>query len=245
MVLSIQRLTLGLISLSALFLFAWPLTFPGLGLDQQQSAGWLAMAVVPVLLVLSLLLIQGRIAGPRQLALLAILASLAAATRIATSGVGGFELIFVIVILGAAAVSPSFGFLLGAISVLVSSLFFGGFGPWTAFQVFAVGWVGLGAGFLHKATGAKRVWPLAVYSFFASLIFGLIMNLWFWPFAAGPTTSLSYDPQAGLGQNLVSFLSYSLVSSTLTWDTIRAISTTVGILLVGKPVLATLARYKF
>jgi hypothetical protein len=158
--------------------------------------------------------------------------------------VGGFELIFVIIILGSAAVGGSFGFLLGAFSILLSSLFFGGFGPWTAFQMFAVGWVGMGAGFLGSRITKDRHWLLAAYGFVASYGFGLIMNLWFWPFALGPETSLSYRAGADLQENLFSFLGYSLVSSTLTWDTLRAVSTAAVILLLGKPVLTTLARYK-
>ncbi len=71
------------------------------------------------------------------------------------------------------------------------------------------------------------------------------MNLWFWPFAVGPQTSISFNPEASLWQNLASFLTYSLVSSTLTWDTVRALSSAILILLIGKPFIQTLRRYKF
>lgn len=223
--------------------FAWPLWIPATA--NTDLSGWLALALMPLILIAAFALNQGPIAGPRKLAMLAVLSALAAATRIATSGVGGFELIFAIVILGAAAMGARFGFLLGASSVLLSSLFFGGIGPWTAFQMFAVGWVGFGAGALGARFALRKPLVLAAYGFFASYVFGLIMNLWFWPFAIGPTTSISYQPDAGLSQNLVSFLTYTLVSSTLTWDTLRAISTAAVILLVGKPVLLTLNRYRF
>ena len=241
----LQRSLLILISLVALAGFTWPLVVPALSQDADLAVGWLSMASLPLLAVATLLLMQGKISGPRQLAMLAVLASVAAATRIATSGAGGFELIFVIVILGAGATGSSFGFLLGALSILLSSLFFGGIGPWTAFQMFAVGWVGVGAGLLAKRESKFMVPLLAAYGFIASYLFGLIMNLWFWPFAIGPQTSLSYSAGAGFAQNFVSFLSYSFISSTLTWDTVRAISTAALILLMGKPALASLARYKF
>jgi hypothetical protein len=201
---------------------------------------------VPLIALAALWFAQGELSGPRQIALLGILAALAAATRIATSGVGGFELIFVIVILGAAALGARFGFLLGATAILLSSLFFGGVGPWTAFQVFAVGWVGAGAGLVGKRLGSKlKSWHLASYAVVSAYAFGLIMNLWFWPFAVGPQTSVSFSPEADLGQNFASFLTYSLVSSTLTWDTVRAVSSAVLILLIGKPFIQTLRRYKF
>ena len=37
---------------------------------------------------------------------------------------------------------------------------------------------------------------------------------------------------------------YSLVTSTLTWDTLRAVTTVVGLVLVGRAILASLRRAK-
>ncbi len=246
MTLNLQRFGLIAVSLIGLTGFLWPLWLPQAVGNSDSTSGWLAIALLPLLAITALWFAQGKLAGPRQIALLGLLASIAAATRIATSGVGGFELIFVVVILGAAALGARFGFLLGASAILLSSLFFGGIGPWTAFQMFAVGWVGAGAGLIGKRMGKKlKSWQLASYAVVSAYVFGLIMNLWFWPFAVGPQTSISFDSQASLGQNLVSFLAYSLVSSTLTWDTARAISSAVLILLIGKPFMQTLRRYKF
>lgn len=85
---------------------------------------------------------------------------------------------------------------------------------------------------------------LAAYGVAASYLFGLVMNLWFWPFAVGAGTSISYSPGAPVGENLGSFLVYSLVTSTASWDTIRAVTTVVGLALVGRAVLAALRRAK-
>ncbi len=245
MSLNLQRIGLVIISVIGLLGFVWPLWLPQ-GVSADSTSGWLALTLLPLLAIAALWFAQGKLAGPRQIALLGLLAAVAAATRIATSGVGGFELIFVVVILGAAALGARFGFLLGASAILLSSLFFGGVGPWTAFQMFAVGWVGAGAGLLGSYLDKRlKTWQLAIYAVVAAYLFGLIMNLWFWPFAVGPQTSISFDGDASLGQNLVSFLAYSLVSSTLTWDTARAISSAVLILLIGKPFMQTLRRYKF
>jgi hypothetical protein len=246
MTLNLQRIGLALISLVGFAGFVWPLWLPQAVGGSDSTSGWLALALLPLLAIGALWFAQGKLAGPRQIALLGLLAAIAAATRIATSGVGGFELIFVVVILGAAALGARFGFLLGASAILLSSLFFGGIGPWTAFQMFAVGWVGAGAGLFGKRLDKKlKVWHLAAYASASAYLFGLIMNLWFWPFAVGPQTSISFNPEASLWQNLASFLTYSLVSSTLTWDTVRALSSAILILLIGKPFIQTLRRYKF
>ena len=68
------------------------------------------------------------------------------------------------------------------------------------------------------------------------------MNLWFWPFGVGPETSISYLPSGSLTDNLGRFGIYTLVTSTLTWDTVRALTTVVGIAVVGRFVLRALRR---
>jgi hypothetical protein len=68
------------------------------------------------------------------------------------------------------------------------------------------------------------------------------MNLWFWPIAVGPGTTVSFIEGAGFLDNAARFVIYSLASSTLTWDTVRAITTVVGLGIVGRPALQALRR---
>lgn len=232
-----------MLSLIAFAVFLWPLWFDAIGIE-QSLAGTLAVAAAIVVAAATFVLFDGDLAGPKQFALMGLLAALGAALRVATGGTGGFELVFLVVIIGGAAFGVRFGFLLGALTILVSSIFFGGFGPWTAFQIFATGWTGAGAGLVSRKLGSWRIPALAGYAVVSSYLFGLIMNLWFWPFAVGPTTSISYVPGGAFYENLASFLSYSLLSSTLTWDTVRALSLAAAIGLVGRPLIRTLERAK-
>ena len=160
---------------------------------------------------------------------------------------GGIEPVFIVLILAGRAYGARFGFLLGMLTIALSSVLWGGIGPWTPFQLFACGWVGAGAGLLPRLrSGSRRleIVMLAGYGIVASYAFGLVMNFWFWPFAVGYGTGISYVAGAPLGQNLASFGVYSLITSTLTWDTVRAITTTVGILLIGPAALAAFRRAK-
>ena len=89
---------------------------------------------------------------------------------------------------------------------------------------------GRGAGLLpRRVRGKAELWMLCGYGIVASYLFGLLTNLWFWPFAVGAGTGISYVPGAPLGTNLSSFLLYSLVTSTAGWDTLRAVTTIIGI----------------
>jgi hypothetical protein len=242
----VQTVVLAIGSVLALAGFAWPFTIPASSSQSDIGAGVLAVVALAAISVAVLWTLDRGFLGPKQLAVLGGMAALASATRIATAGVAGFELVFLFVILGGFAFGPKFGFLLGALTVSLSSVFFGGFGPWTPFQIFAVGWVGLGAGLIGKLALGKRtkLILLAVYAGVSSYLFGLVMNLWFWPFAVGPESSISYRAGAPVSENLASYLIYTLTTSTLTWDTVRAVVLVVAIALVGKPVLAVLARAK-
>ncbi len=103
-------------------------------------------------------------------------------------------------------------------------------------------WVGLGAGLLpRRPRGAAELGMLAGYGAAAALAFGLAMNLSFWPFTLGPDTALSFVPGAPLGENLRRLTAFT-VATSLGWDVGRAITTAVGVALVGAPVLRLLRR---
>lgn len=238
-------------SVLALAGFAWPLIATAVPGDAQAAVPVLALALVPAIVIAIALTLDREMHTATTVALLGVLTAVGAAIRIAGTGVGGLEAVFVILILAGRAYGARFGFLLGMLVIGLSSVLWGGIGPWTPFQVFACGWVAAGAGLLPRiSVGSPRtasrleVLMLVAYGILASYAFGLIMNFWFWPFAVGAGTDISYSAGAPLGQNLASFGLYSLVTSTLTWDTVRAVTTTVGIVLVGPAALAALRRAK-
>ena len=71
----------------------------------------------------------------------------------------------------------------------------------------------------HRVRGRAELWLLCGYGAVASYRFGLLANLWFWPFAVGAGTGSPTRPAHRLATNLSSFLLYSLVTSTAGWDT--------------------------
>jgi len=243
----VPRFLFGVLSLLALAVFAWPLAV-GTGVVEPTLALTLSVVAIPVFAVLLSFSAESSLRSVNIVALVGVLAGTAALARVLSTGFGGFELVFVVVILAGRALGPRQGFVVGVLAIAVSSLVFGGFGPWSAYQMIALGWVGLGAGLIPLSWGRTtrgtrfEVAVLALYGAISSYLFGLLMNLWFWPLAVGPDTSLSLDFDASWGENLASFLLYSLATSTLTWDTVRAVTTLVTLLLVGGPALRALRR---
>lgn len=225
--------------------FLWPLIATAAPSQAQAAVPYIALSLAPLAIVLVLAALDGSVREAHTLALLAVLTAVGAAIRIASTGVGGVEALFVLLILAGRAYGARFGLLLGAASIALSAFMWGGIGPWMPFQMFACGWVGAGAGLLpRRLRGGAEIAMLAVYGVVASYLFGLIMNLWFWPFAVGSDTSISYVPGGNLGENVGNFLVYSLLTSTAGWDTLRAVTTVIGLALVGRALLRSLRRAK-
>ena len=134
-------------------------------------------------------------------------------------------------------------------SLFASALMTAGVGPWLPFQMLVSAWVGMGAGLLpRRITGRAEIALLVVYGVVAAYLYGLLMNLSGWPFLLGVSipgheqTPLSFDPSAPLLTNLHRFGLYTLITSTGSFDTGRAITNAVAIAVLGPSVLATLRR---
>ncbi len=68
-----------------------------------------------------------------------------------------------------------------------------------------------------------------------------MVNLSFWPFSLDPQSAIAYVPGASFSVNLHRYLLFDATTS-LGWDTGRAVTNAVCILLVGPAVLATFRR---
>ena len=241
----VELAVLAAANLLALAAFCWPLLAAALPQDAAAALPYAALAIAPLAAVAIAVSMDGSVRSAHTVALLGVLAAVGSAVRVASTGVGGVEAVFILLILAGRAFGARFGLLLGATTIAVSSVLWGGIGPWTPFQIFACAWVGAGAGLLPAwVRGRAELWMLAGYGILASYLFGLLTNLWFWPFAVGAGTGISYVPGAPLGTNLSSFLLYTLLTSTAGWDTLRAITTIIGIAVVGRAVLAAFRRAK-
>ncbi len=224
--------------------FGWPLLLHGTSsanLAHSADAPWIFLAVLPLLLAVVLGELAERSLDAKAIALLGILAACGAALRVPQPGVAGFEPVFFLLIPSGRVLGRGFGFVLGAVTIAVSALITGGVGPWLPFQMFGAAWMGFGAGCLPPARGRAELGLLAAYTAAAGLLYGALMNLWFWPFGAGTTTSFSFDAGAGFVHNLHSFLFFDLTTS-LGFDIPRALTNAVLVLVLGRPVLAALRR---
>ena len=235
-----------LASLTGVVAFLYPFFA---GPVEAGGSGFLAHAAdAPVVTLLCLVAIlaglEMRGLGSKQVALLGILAAIGALLR-PIPGPYGFSLLFFLPILCGYAVGPTFGFLLGALTLLVSALVMSGLGPWLPYQMLSTGWVGLLAGFLPDLRRWRwaEVGVLAVFSLVLGLFFGAVMNLWFWPFLGiGANEGILWQPGLTLGETLTRYTRFYLTTS-LVWDLGRGVGNVVLILVLGQPVLRLLRRF--
>jgi energy-coupling factor transport system substrate-specific component len=242
-----SALVLSVASFAGLMMLCWPLLLRA-GTGERVDPPFLFLALLPVVIAVVLAELNEGGLDPRVLAVLGVLSAANAILRGVSPGTAGVELTFFLLILGGRVFGPGFGFVLGCTSLFASALMTAGVGPWLPYQMLCAAWVGMGAGLLpRRLTGRAELALLAAYGVFASYAFGLLMNLSGWPFIAGIAVeghegSLSYVPGAEMLDNLHRFLVYTLLTSTGSWDTMRAITTAVAIVLLGPAILATLRR---
>ncbi len=235
--------TLVLVSIAGLMMFCWPfIVSPPNGLAHGHDAPFMFAALLPCLLAVLLSEITGGRMDTKAIAMLGVLASIGAALRPMGAGTAGLEMVFFLLVLGGRVYGPGFGFVLGATTLFASAMLTGGVGPWLPFQMLAAGWVGLGAGVLPPARGRREIALLAVYGAVSAFAYGMLLNLWFWPFTTGTGSDLSYVAGAPVLENLHRFIWFTLATSTWGWDTGRAITNAVAIVLLGPAVLLTLRR---
>jgi len=239
-----STLLLALTSAFGVAAFGWPLLVhaqAGANTAHGGDAPWVFVALVPLLIAIVMAELSEGGIDAKAVALLGILAACFAALRLASPGIDGFEPEWFLLVLAARVFGRGFGFVLGAVAMFASALATGGIGPWLPFQMLAAAWVGFGAGSLPPATGRSERFLLAAYGVVAALAYGVLTNFWFWPFVAGPTTTYSFVPGAGVATNLHRFFLFDLTTS-MGFDLTRAVTCAVLVLVLGRPVLAALRR---
>ncbi|HET9075897.1 MAG TPA: hypothetical protein VFN68_03110 [Acidimicrobiales bacterium] len=235
-----ERVALIAVSLVGLAMFSWPL-FAGV---LPGAAPMVALSVSAAAALTGMEIATRRI-GPRGLALMAALAALDAAARAAVvTGIGGFSPFFLLVLCGGYVFGASYGFLLGAFSLLVSALVTGGVGPWLPYQLFAAGWVGAAAGMAgRRRHGRPTRWDVAVLVVIGVACgygFGAVMDVWNWTFYQS-SAGIGFRPGMPVGRMLDHFGRF-YVATSLVYDTFRAGGNAVMVAALGSPVLIALAR---
>jgi energy-coupling factor transport system substrate-specific component len=231
-------------SVVGIFGFTWPLFAKPAGtenLAHATDAPWLFVLVLPLLLAVLLAELADGGLDAKAVAVLGVLVACGAALRAPVTGVTGFTGVFFLLLPGGRVFGRGFGFVQGALTMFAAALLTGGVGPWLPYQMLGCAWVGFGAGCLPRASGRRELALLATYGAVSGLVYGLILNMWFWPFSSSAGSELQFVHGASLAENLRRFWGFH-ISTSLGFDLPRAAGNVALVLIAGTPVLAALRR---
>lgn len=110
--------------------------------------------------------------GSRRMIIVAVMTALCITGRF----IPFFKPVTALTVITAIYLGGEAGFLVGAMSALLSNFYFGQ-GPWTPFQMLAWGMTGLIAGILAKPLKRYK-WLLLVYGVLAGVLYSLVMDVW-------------------------------------------------------------------
>ncbi len=209
---------------------------------KDEKYVFIALLVLLECMLPFFLAFENRKPPTRDLVILSVLCAIGVAGRAIFVILPEFKPMTAIAIIAGVAFGGETGFLVGALTVLLSNMIFGQ-GPWTPWQMFALGLVGFFSGVLFSRSYRNRIRNansrrtemiflliLCLYGFLSTVIvFGGIMN---------PATVI----MAGLPLQWDAIL--SVYVSGLPFDLIHGASTVLFLFLGARPLLKKLERVK-
>ena len=217
---------------AVLIVLCIPLTiFAGVMYLGNQHYNMTALLVLIECMVPFFLVFESRKPKARELVTIAVLCAIGVAGRSAFFMLPQFKPVLALVIISGVAFGGETGFLVGAVTMMVSNVLFSQ-GPWMPWQMFSMGIIGFLAGVLFRKGLLRRSrGSLATFGAFAAvIIYGGIMN---------PAAALMYNSQT---INLRMLKAYYV--SGLPMDLIHAAATVIFILVAAEPMLEKLDRIK-
>ncbi len=226
-----RRLSKRTIAAAVVALLLIPLTiFFGVVFLGNRKYYFISLLVLIETMLPFVLVFEGRKPQARELVVIAVLCAIGVAGRAAFFMLPNFKPVIGLVIIAGIAFGGETGFLVGAMTMLVSNMFFGQ-GPLAPWQMFAMGIIGFLAGVLFRKGLLRRSRvSMAIFGAISAIvIYGGIMN---------PASALSWS-------NDVSWeLILSYYISGFPVDLVHAFSTVLTIVFLGEPMLEKLDRIK-
>ena len=225
-----QKLSKRTVAATVMILLLIPVTlFIGAYFMEGRRYYLISLLVLLECMLPFFLVFEGRKPQTRELVVIAVLSAINVAGRAALFMVPQFKPVVALVIISGVALGGETGFLVGAVTMLVSNMLLGQ-GAWTPWQMFAAGIIGWLAGVLFRRGLLRRTrLALCVFGALATIvIYGGIMNTASAMMASGLTWQ--------------TLLTYYLTGFPM--DCVHAAGTVFFLWLAAEPMLEKLDRIK-
>jgi len=191
----------------------------------------ISLLVVAYTMIPFFAIFEGRKPMAKEVILISVLITLGVLGRGAFFMVPQFKPIIAIVILAGVTLGSQAGFMTGAMTAFVSNFFFGQ-GPWTPWQMFALGLIGFLAGWLveKRVLGESKTALMIFGAVVSFVIYGLVVDLW---------TVFGM----GTGENLWQW-AITVYTLALPFNIINTVATTIFLFFLAKPMVEKINRIK-
>ena len=211
-----------------IYAVAFPLlAIGGAFVFKDKFYAWVTIAAVLLACLPFFIRFEKKETDAKTLILIAVMIALSVVGRFIFSPLPGFKPVTAMTVLTAMYFGSDAGFMTGALTAVISNFYFGQ-GPWTPFQMFSWGIIGLLAGIFAEKLKKSKVF-LSVFGALAGILYSLLMDIW---------TVLWADGYFNFARYLA-----ALVSS-LQFTVIYAVSNVIFLLLLSKPTGKILQRVK-
>ncbi|MCM1158725.1 MAG: ATP-binding cassette domain-containing protein [Bacteroidales bacterium] len=216
-----------------IFFLVMPLTiYFGHMVLLQRKYYFISMLLILEAILSFFLSVERRKPRLREIMVIAVFSAITVTARAAFYMVPQAKPMAAMVILSGAGLGGEAGFLVGAISMLVSNLFFGQ-GPWTPWQMFAMGMLGFLSGIFFKQNtvcSKKKKYGICLFGLISViLVYGVIMNT---------SSALLYQEQVNLKMILAAW------AMGFPFDVIHGVFTFLFLWIGAKPVLEKVNRIR-
>lgn len=168
----------------------------------------------------------------REIVMLAVLTAMAIVGRLIFFMTPQFKPCAAVIIITAVMLGKEAGFLCGCLTAFISDFFFGQ-GPWTPWQMFAFGMIGLVTALIFNGAGKRLTEDrlfISVYGFFITFVlYGIIMDT---------ATVLMYTDTPTLGALLTTY------AGGIIFNLIHGLSTFIFLFVLSQTMLKKIKRIK-
>ena len=203
----------------------------GTAVWQDRRMYLVSLLIILLSMIPFAIVFERRKPAARELVVLAVMIAIAVAGRAAFYMLPQFKPITAVVIICGVAFGCESGFIAGAMSAFLSNFIFGQ-GPWTPYQMEALGIIGFLSGLLFYRKDGRQPdrWILCIFGFLAAFfIYGFI--------ADSSTLLTTYS-------NITWEAALAVYSAGVVFNLIHGAATFVFLLLLAKPMLNKLNRIR-
>ena len=194
----------------------------------ERKYYFLSLAIIFEAMLPVFFLFERKKPKPREIVIISTICAIAVMSRSVFYMLPQIKPIVAIVMVSGITLGANTGFLIGAVSAFLSNFLFGQ-GPWTPWQMIALGLVGFLGGVIFDIIKCRRISVCIAGSVLTYFVYGLIVNL----------SNVFLQHESVMLESAI-----ATILTALPFDIIHTVSVTVILWLISEPMIEKIERVK-